>query len=35
MNDLIMLGSAAAFAFLTWQLILICDRLMGGIHERK
>jgi hypothetical protein len=35
MNDLLMLGTAALFAGLTWLLVALCDRLMGGTHERK
>ena len=30
MNDFWALGVAAAFAGLTWVLIVVCDRLMGG-----
>jgi hypothetical protein len=25
----------AAFAALTWALLVLCDRLMGVTHERK
>lgn len=30
MNDLLMLGTAALFAGLSWLLVIVCDRLMGG-----
>jgi hypothetical protein len=29
MNDLIMLGTAAALAISTWLLVMLCSRLMG------
>ena len=35
MNDLLMLGTAALFAVLSWLLVVLCDRLMGAQHERK
>ena len=30
MNDFIVLAVAAAFAVLSWLLMVLCDRLMGG-----
>jgi hypothetical protein len=29
-SDFLMLSTAAAFGGLTWLLIVLCDRLMGG-----
>ena len=35
MNDLLMLGTAALFAGLSWLGVVLCDRLMGVDYERK
>jgi len=29
-NDVFMLAAAAAFAVLSWLLVVLCDRLMGN-----